>query len=155
MAEEKKRLTSYSLIEEDIPSDAPAHAAGERLGVPEFRERRTAPRSHLEADVTITSEGQEFQGMTHDISRTGVFVSSYRVLRVGAQVQLKLVLPNGTVIAKGVIARVRRSSDGITGGMGIVFGRLDALDRSLIEAYCAEEPVRRTSDVRISRPRPR
>ncbi len=148
---ENKPITSYSLVEEDIPSDAPPPPASDA------KERRRAPRSHLEVDLTITSsdDGQEFQGMTHNISRTGVFVSTYRLLRIGARVQLKFALPNGTVIAKGVIGRVRKSSDGITGGMGVAFGELDDLDRSLIEGYCAEEPVPRTSDIRISRPRPR
>lgn len=152
---ENKPITSYSLIEEDIPSEAPSGQAGP-VATSEAKERRRAPRTHLEADLTITSDdGQEFQGMTHNISRTGVFVSTYRVLRLGARVQLKFALPNGTVIARGVVGRVRNSSDGVTGGMGIAFGELDELDRNLIEAYCAEEPVPRTSDIRISRPRSR
>ncbi|MEO6419713.1 MAG: PilZ domain-containing protein [Polyangiaceae bacterium] len=144
---ENKRVTSYSLTEEEIPSGT--------MPSPELAERRKALRTHLEIDLTITFDGHELQGMTHDISRTGVFVSTYRVLPLGSVVQLKFALPSGTVIAHGVVSRVRRSSDGITSGMGVAFGGLDELDRGLIESYCAEEPSPRTSDIRISRPQSR
>lgn len=136
---ENKPITSYSLIDQEIPSQA--------------QERRATPRTHLEVDLTITFEGQEFQGMTHNLSRTGIFVSTYRLLPLGAVVRLKLALPNGGVIATGMVARVRSSSDGVTAGMGVAFDKLDELDRGLIEDYCVGGQVRRTSDIRISSPR--
>ena len=136
---ESKPSTSYSLVDEEIPA--------------ETTERRGSPRTHVDVDLTITCGAQELQGMTRDLSRTGIFVSTYRVLPVGASVRLKFALPKGAVIALGMVSRVRRSSDGVTAGMAVTFGTLDALDQALLEDFCAEGNAPRTSDIRVRRPR--
>lgn len=138
---ENKPSTSYSLLDQEIPSDS--------------TERRGAPRTDLEVDLTITSDDQAFGGMTNNLSRSGIFVSAYRVLPIGTVVQIKFALPAGGVIARGTVSRVRSASDGVTAGMGVAFRDLDPLDRSLIEGYCVDGPILRISDVRISRHRGR
>jgi hypothetical protein len=138
---ESKPSTGYSLVDERIPA--------------ETTERRGSPRTHVDVDLTITSGGQELQGITRDLSRTGIFVSTYRVLPVGAFVRLKFAVPKGAVSALGIVSRVRSSSDGVTAGMAVTFGTLDELDRALLEDFCAEGHAPRSSDTRIRRPRSR
>ena len=113
-----------------------------RRGVPSLPpegERRISIRVPLEVDVTITSSVQEIRGITLNISATGLFLTTMRVLPLGTVVRIKFALPGGTVIAKGTVARIRHASDGMTPGLAVIFNELDELDRGLIASYCGVE----------------
>lgn len=107
-------------------------------------ERRTSPRTALDADVTIYAAtgaaGREYIGVASDVSRRGIFVSTFARVSVGARVTLKFRLPEGLVICDAEVARVRTASEGVTGGLGLLFLNLSELDRSLIERYCPHVP---------------
>jgi uncharacterized protein (TIGR02266 family) len=115
------------IIERDAPSRPPKG------------ERRISVRVPLEVDVTIASAVQEIKGITQNISASGLFLTTLRMLPIGTVVTIKFALPAGTVMTKGTVARVRQPSDGMTPGLAVIFDELDELDRSLIASYCGME----------------
>lgn len=96
----------------------------------------------LDVDVTIYAAtgaaGREYIGVASDISRSGLFVSTFARVSVGARITMKFRLPEGLVICEGEVRRVRTASEGVTGGVGISFVDLSALDRSLVNRFCRE-----------------
>ena len=112
-------------------------------------DRRIAPRVGLDVDVTIYAAtgaaGREYIGVGSDISRKGLFVSTFARVSIGARVTLKFRLPEGLVICDAEVKRVRTAADGVTGGLGLAFVNLSELDRSLVERYCP--PMVHHSDV--------
>src|SRR5947207_2911002 len=72
-------------------------------------EQRAHHRAELQVEVTFSSDSHFFVGLTNDISTGGVFVSTYRPLEIGQQVQLDFALPEGTIQVKGTV-RWRRDS---------------------------------------------
>ena len=113
-------------------------------------DRRAAPRTTLDSDVTIYAAtgaaGREYIGVGSDISRRGIFVSTFARVSVGARVTLKFRVPEGLVICDAEVRRVRIASEGITGGLGLQFFGLSDLDRALVDRYCPHSPLR--SDIR-------
>lgn len=105
-------------------------------------ERRDFSRTVLDVDVTIYAAtgaaGREYIGVASDISRSGLFVSTFARVSVGARITMKFRLPEGLVICEGEVRRVRTASEGVTGGVGISFVDLSALDRSLVNRFCRE-----------------
>jgi c-di-GMP-binding flagellar brake protein YcgR len=105
-------------------------------------ERRSSERNVLDADVTIYAAtgaaGREYIGVASDISRTGMFISTFARVSVSARVTLKFRLPEGLVICEAEVRRVRTASEGVTGGLGLSFLDLSDLDRSLVNRYCRE-----------------
>ena len=118
--------------------DAPTSRRG-TPSLPPEGERRISIRVPLEVDVTITSGVQEIKGITQNISATGLFLTTMRVLPVGTSIRIKFALPAGTVIARGTVSRIRHASDGMTPGLAVIFSELDKLDRALIASYCGIE----------------
>ncbi|MGH7286234.1 MAG: PilZ domain-containing protein [Polyangiaceae bacterium] len=112
-------------------------------------DRRGAPRTALDTDVTLYAAtgaaGREYIGVASDVSRRGIFVSTFARVSVGARVTLKFRLPEGLVICDAEVRRVRMASEGITGGLGLQFLGLSDLDRALVDRYCPHSPLR--SDV--------
>ncbi|MEO7109096.1 MAG: PilZ domain-containing protein [Polyangiaceae bacterium] len=105
-------------------------------------DRRSHERTSLEEDVTIYAAtgaaGREYIGVASDISRSGIFVSTFARVSVSARVTLKFRLPEGLVICEAEVRRVRTASEGVTGGLGLSFLDLSALDRSLVNRFCRE-----------------
>jgi c-di-GMP-binding flagellar brake protein YcgR len=105
-------------------------------------DRRSHERTSLEEDVTIYAAtgaaGREYIGVASDISRGGMFVSTFARVSVSARVTLKFRLPEGLVICEAEVRRVRTASEGVTGGLGLSFLDLSELDRSLVNRYCRE-----------------
>jgi c-di-GMP-binding flagellar brake protein YcgR len=128
------------------------------------QERREHERTSLDADVTIYAAtgaaGREYIGVASDISRSGMFVSTFARVSVNARVTLKFRLPEGLVICEAEVRRVRIASEGVTGGLGLSFLDLSELDRSLVNRYCRElvpyhsDIMPRQSHVPISRTDP-
>jgi uncharacterized protein (TIGR02266 family) len=119
-------------------TDGPSSVRG-RPSLPPGGERRISIRVPLEVDVTIRSAVQEIRGVTLNISTSGLFLTTMRVLPIGTAVRITFALPGGTVMAKGTVARVRQATDGMTPGLAVTFNELDELDRSLIASYCGIE----------------
>jgi len=106
---------------------------------PAAHERRTAPRVQLVTAVNLFSASNFFVGFSSDISEGGVFVSSYSLEPVGAEVSVSLGLPGGYEInARGVVRWIRDPRDPENSeppGMGIEFVELDDEARGLIAEF--------------------
>jgi uncharacterized protein (TIGR02266 family) len=102
-------------------------------------DRRTAPRVHMEVEVTLGSETQFFAGLSGDISSGGIFVSTYQRVKVGTEVSVQFTLPNGSVNAKGTVRWLRDANpkEGLTPGLGICFESLAPVERSMVQSFCA------------------
>jgi c-di-GMP-binding flagellar brake protein YcgR len=124
-------------------NDRPSPRASKLAPVSERGEdRRVNERTLLDTDVTIYAAtgaaGREYIGVASDISRGGMFVSTFARVSVNARVTLKFRLPEGLVICEAEVRRVRTASEGVTGGLGLSFLDLSELDRSLVNRYCRE-----------------
>ncbi|MFO0668777.1 MAG: PilZ domain-containing protein [Polyangiaceae bacterium] len=102
-------------------------------------EQRLAQRSALEVEVSMTSDSHFFVGLTNDISTGGLFVSTYRDLAVGAQLELEFALPEGTVKVVGTV-RWRRDASDVSPGVGISFEKLSPSDEKIIRRFCDKRP---------------
>lgn len=99
-------------------------------------ERRAARRVALEVAVTIMVEGEEVTGTSEDISLTGMFVKTARLLHSGKEVPLRFDLPHGVVEVIGVVVRFRTPAKALSGGVGLCFKALSEAQADCIEAYC-------------------
>lgn len=109
---------------------------------PEPQEQRRDPRAQLVTAVNIFSDSNFYAGFSSDISEGGIFISSYILQPVGAEVEVSLGLPGGHEInATGTVRWVRDPHDlehSEPPGMGIEFNDLDERARSLIGQFVAE-----------------
>lgn len=105
--------------------------------------RRAADRSLVQAEVSVASDSQFFTGLAGNLSTGGVFVATYRMLPVGGRVAMQIVLPEGDVLATGIVRWVREPSSGGAPGLGIAFdGPIAEEDIRRIEQFCAiREPL--------------
>jgi uncharacterized protein (TIGR02266 family) len=103
-------------------------------------ERRFSPRIPLQADVVLACGSQFFSGTATDLSARGVFVATRRPLDIGTNVSLELTVPEGQVLARGVV-RWRRApdADGVA-GVGIELVDLSDLDVEIIAKVCGTRP---------------
>jgi uncharacterized protein (TIGR02266 family) len=107
--------------------------------IPEFIERREGERLSIALEVALTGDSQFFTGITGDIARGGLFVSTYRTLEIGTTVDLAFSLPDGaTIKTTGTVRWTRPHSAGAEPGLGISFDALSAEDRAHIETFCAQ-----------------
>jgi uncharacterized protein (TIGR02266 family) len=103
-------------------------------------ERRRIPRARLVTELSLYSGSNFYAGFTEDISEGGVFVASYAMLPVGAQVAIELALPGGFEIrATGTVRWLRGSADEVEGseppGMGVELSAIAEEDRLLIREF--------------------
>ena len=118
----------------DLPEDVNAKDTG--------HERRSAPRVSVDVEIGFASETNFYTGFSEDISEGGIFVATYNVLPMGAQLELSFVLPDGhAVSATGIVTWLREPqglASEITPGMGIAFQSLIAPDRDAIHRFLAQ-----------------
>jgi len=105
-------------------------------------ERREHERKTLETGVGVYSETNFYTGFSQDISAGGLFVATYDLRPIGAEVKLEFSLPGGYEIkTRGEVRWVKDpiddgASDG-SPGMGIRFSELSDGDREAIEEFIA------------------
>jgi uncharacterized protein (TIGR02266 family) len=110
-----------------------------QIEVPQFTERRDGDRISIALEVALTGHSEFFTGITGDIARGGLFVSTYRTLEIGTSVDLVFSLPSGSTIkTTGTVRWLRPASAGAEPGLGISFDSLAPEDRAHVEAFCAE-----------------
>ncbi len=97
---------------------------------------RTLPRVTLEVDVDLSSDSHFFTGLSGDISEGGLFVSTYRSVDVGSEVDLEFSLPTGAVQTRGLVRWHRDASPYGPPGIGIEFDLLSEQERKIIHAFC-------------------
>ena len=77
-------------------------------------EKRRAPRAELSIEVGIDDHTNFYVGFSENISTGGVFIATYRLLPVGAEVALTFVLPDEfPVFVHGRVRWTRDSRDSI------------------------------------------
>lgn len=77
------------------------------LGLPTGSERRRAPRFRLHAPMTTRRPGKTLEGITQDVSSTGILVCPSGPMPVeGGTWDVTLKLARGQVEAVGKVARV-------------------------------------------------
>ena len=112
-------------------------------------EHRASQRVSFAVELHMASESHFFSGLSGDISEGGVFVSTYRALSRGSQVDLEFSLP-GTervVHARGEVRWQRDASPDAPPGVGIAFEDLDEEDRRVIQQFCSIRPPLYYDDV--------
>ena len=105
--------------------------------------RRTQARIPHEVDVAVAADGQLIAGASRDISEGGMFVATHRVVPDGARVTLEIALPNGQILARGIVKWRREGGAAEAGqspGIGIVFEDLAQLDRDRLASFCRGRP---------------
>ena len=60
---------------------------------PTLREQRAHPRCRFHTEVTLESHRRRYTGLTHDISRGGLFLATERLFPLGQLVNLSFALP--------------------------------------------------------------
>ncbi|HEY2517798.1 MAG TPA: TIGR02266 family protein [Polyangiaceae bacterium] len=110
------------------------------LGVePEHREH---PRVALHVEIDLHSESHFFTGLSGDVSEGGLFVQTYRPLRVGDEVDVSFDLEDRMVQARALVAWSRDRSATCEPGFGLSFRGLTDEQRETIHAFCAKrEPL--------------
>jgi len=108
-------------------------------------DRRGERRHDCEIEVEFADESHFFAGLTQDISRGGLFVSTYHLLPVGSRLNLRFELPNGVQIE--VLGRVRWVLDSEADsesesrpGIGIEFVDPSPEILRSIAAFCEPRP---------------
>ncbi len=103
---------------------------------PRIWEHRTHPRVAIAVEIDLASESHFFSGLSGDVSEGGVFVQTYRDIKVGSEVAVEFGLPGGHVTAHGKVRWHRENSDSSPPGVGISFDDLSEEDRDLIHRFC-------------------
>lgn len=116
---------------------------------PEAPEHRNSTRVSVAVDIHLASDSHFFSGLSGDISEGGVFLSTYRPLRVGSSVDIEFSLPgsDATVHARGQVRWLREHSADQPRGVGIAFENLSAEDRERIHEFCSMRPPLYYEDV--------
>ncbi len=123
--------------------------AQERASIPEHKRApprepaphpaRKGPRVALDADIGFTSDTNFFTGFSEDLSDGGLFIATYNLLPVGAEVTINFTLPDGhLVVAKGRVTWVREFNDttpDIAPGIGVHFEGLAETDMKSIRNF--------------------
>ena len=125
---------------ESAPQTTTEAAPAPAIVVAPEHELRAAPRRQVEVDVGIHSDSHFFAGLTGDVSRGGLFVATYAELAVGARVTLDFELPNGRVVADGIVRWHRSARDHHSPGFGVQFERVEPGMLKLIERFCQARP---------------
>jgi hypothetical protein len=103
------------------------------------------PGKRSDTRVTINKEFESFDAFIQEyvtnISRTGVFIKSHKVLPVGTLVNLRFtVIMDDIESIEGIGEVVRVESDPL--GMGVVFRELSAYSKDLIEKLLVQRTAK-------------
>jgi uncharacterized protein (TIGR02266 family) len=97
--------------------------------------RRTSLRIDFETEISLTSDSQFFAGLTRNVSRGGVFVATFRQLPLGSSVTMQLTLPEGVLVAHGIVRWRREQGPDTPAGLGIAFEGLDDEAKRTVERF--------------------
>jgi uncharacterized protein (TIGR02266 family) len=121
----------------------------ELSAAPPAEEHRASPRVSIAVDIHLSSDSHFFSGLSGDISEGGLFLSTYRPLSIGSEVDLEFSLPGSSksVHARGAVKWLREHSIHQPRGFGIAFEHLSDDDRDRIHAFCCARPPLYYEDV--------
>lgn len=99
-------------------------------------ERRVHPRVPARVPISIRTDAQVFAGVAQDLSPSGVFVSTWRRVAIGTDVQLELELEDEVVRVRGRVRWARTPQNDDAPGIGIAFSALDDDARDVLQEFC-------------------
>jgi hypothetical protein len=107
-------------------------------------DRRAARRVPLEVPVSLAlDKGEVVDGTSEDISTSGLFVRTSRLVPSGRRVSIRFDLPHGVMNVTAVVVRFRTPSREMPGGIGLCFQTLSTEQTESLEAFCdAADSVR-------------
>ena len=75
--------------------------------------RRAAPRTELRVEVLLETDVNFYYGMTHNLAEGGLFVCTYELFPIGAELTVHLTLPPDTtpLSLRGRVQWVREYSE--------------------------------------------
>jgi hypothetical protein len=96
-------------------------------------ERRSGPRVTVEVPVKVRHEGLEQEGLTRDLSSSGIFLYSESGMKAGSKLELVIMLPpglgfgaGGWTLCEASVVRVEES-DGKGIGVAATLDRIEFL----------------------------
>jgi hypothetical protein len=96
----------------------------------------------LSVEVDDASESNFFAPLSGEVDEGGLFVCTWEVLEVGAELVLEIVLPEGAARARGIVLFQRDPSEASSPGYGIALELLDPEAAGLVRAFCERrEPL--------------
>jgi uncharacterized protein (TIGR02266 family) len=101
---------------------------------------RAAPRLEARLVASVEADAGCHVGITENLSEGGAFVATRAPQSIGDEVSLMIALPDLALIhARGTVRWLRTPSkrNGMSGGIGIRFERLSALDAVRIQDFLA------------------
>lgn len=147
---------SEAAAHEALAFETPSAAAEKREEEPHEveeeqpqEEHRASPRISVSVDIHLSSDSHFFSGLSGDISEGGLFLSTYRPLAIGSEVDLEFSLPGSeqAVHARGEVRWLREHSAHEPRGVGIAFESLSEDDRERIHRFCTMRPPLYYEDV--------
>ena len=97
------------------------------------KERRSGQRLPVSVPVKVRHQGSEHQGLTRDLSSSGIFLYSESGMKAGSKLELVIMLPPGMGLGPGgwtlcqaSVVRVEES-DGKGMGVAATIDRIDFL----------------------------
>jgi Tfp pilus assembly protein PilZ len=101
----------------------------------------TRVTEHLRFDLTLESESHFFAGLRGDVATGGgVFLATYRDLRVGQTVLLELTVDGRPVVVPGTVRWRTPGGADLPAGVGVVFESIGHDERAAIEGFCGRRP---------------
>jgi PilZ domain len=96
-------------------------------------ERRSGPRAAVRVPVKVRHQGNEHEGLTRDLSSSGVFIYSESGMKAGSKLELVIMLPpdmglgpGGWTLCEASVVRVEES-DGKGIGIAATLDRIALL----------------------------
>jgi hypothetical protein len=96
-------------------------------------ERRSRQRLPVRVPVKVRHEGGEHQGLTRDLSSSGIFLYSESEIKAGSKLELVIMLPpglgfgpGGWTLCEASVVRMEKS-DGKGMGIAAIFNRIEFL----------------------------
>jgi len=94
-------------------------------------DRRSGQRLPVSVPVKLRHEGSEHQGLTRDLSSTGIFLYTESGMKAGSKLELVIMLPSGMGLGPGgwtlCAASVVRVEESEGKGMGVA-ATIDRID---------------------------
>ena len=100
----------------------------------------TSSGASFDVEVSLGSESHFFAGLSGDVRRGGLFVSTYKRVPLGAPVRVTASLPTGDIEAEGRVRWVRAANVGAPPGIGVELDGLTPEQLEAIEAFCSDRP---------------
>lgn len=113
------------------------------LAISSSHDRRYGRRIDFRVPVRLSLGDSVFDGVSEDLSATGMFVETPRLIPAGRRVQVRFDLPHGTMLLVAVVIRFRTPNMDRRAGVALVFEALTEGQEACIQAFCDANPEAR------------